>query len=155
MSPVSQIVYPTQTCRVHGQPGIILKFISFKSICCRVRSGHSLILPSTLPVRRSADLRSGTLPSGLLSRPGRRPVDGSGGRLVCRKGLASRRPKRMPTEVDGSETIHNIRNFGVFYPPGATPRLYGRQDARRHGTTVQYANVNMNCYAIYAAHECP
>ncbi len=53
----------------------------------------------------------------------------------------------MPTEVDGSETIHNLGNFGVFYPPGGTPRLYGTQDARRHGTTALYAKVNMNGYS--------
>jgi trimethylamine:corrinoid methyltransferase-like protein len=49
----------------------------------------------------------------------------------------------MPSEVDGSETIHNVGNLVAFYPPGGTPRLSDRQDARRHGTMVRYANVNM------------
>jgi hypothetical protein len=32
------------------------------------------------------------------------------------------------------------------YPPGGTPRLYGKQDARRYGNATERANVNLNCH---------
>jgi hypothetical protein len=34
---------------------------------------------------------------------------------------------------DGSEIVRAAGRFVAFYPPGGTPRLYGRQDARRYG----------------------
>jgi hypothetical protein len=77
-----------------------------------------LIRLPTVPIRWSADLRSGALPSSPLSWPGGRLAHGSGGRLVCRIGLASRRPGITPTKVDGSETIYNV---GAFYPSGGAP----------------------------------
>ena len=34
------------------------------------------------------------------------------------KGWRPRHPERMPTKVDGPETIHNVGNYETFYPPG-------------------------------------
>jgi hypothetical protein len=36
----------------------------------------------------------------------------------------------------------------AFYPPGGTPRLYGRQDARCYRKAAECANVNMNCHNL-------
>jgi len=57
---------------------------------------------------------------------------GGGGRLVCRRGLASRRPERTMADVCDSEMFQLGRWVQAFYPPGGTPRLYGRQDACRY-----------------------
>jgi hypothetical protein len=38
--------------------------------------------------------------------------------------------------------------FKCIFPPGGTPRLYGRQAARRHGKATECANANMNCHRI-------
>ena len=87
---------------------------------------------------------------------------GSGGRLVCRRGLASRRPERTMADAYDSETFQRGGWVQVFYPPGGTPRLYGRQDARppsavsllrrtgRYGKVTECANVNMNCHSVGA-----
>jgi hypothetical protein len=50
----------------------------------------------------------------------------------------------MADECD-SEMFQRSRWVQVFYPPGGTPRLYGRQDAHRYGKATECANVNMNC----------
>ncbi|MGD0744074.1 MAG: hypothetical protein ABSA45_02870 [Verrucomicrobiota bacterium] len=38
----------------------------------------------------------------------------------------------------------------VFYPPGGTPRLYGRQDARRHGKATELRQCELELpYKIF------
>ncbi|MGD0743897.1 MAG: hypothetical protein ABSA45_01970 [Verrucomicrobiota bacterium] len=46
----------------------------------------------------------------------------------------------------GSEMFQRGWWVQVLYPPGTTPRLHGRQDARRYGKATECANVNMNCH---------
>jgi hypothetical protein len=54
-----------------------------------------------------------------------------------------------------------VRGSRALYPPGGTPRLYGRQDARRYAKTAEStsgsgawlcewrcANFNMNCHGL-------
>ena len=61
-------------------------------------------------------------------------VRGSGRRLVCRRGLASRRPEGTMESLCGLEISQCGSLVRAFCPPGGTPRLYGRQDARRYAT---------------------
>ncbi|MGD0744100.1 MAG: hypothetical protein ABSA45_03000 [Verrucomicrobiota bacterium] len=51
----------------------------------------------------------------------------------------------MP-DVCGCEMFQRGSWVQAFYPPGGTPRLYGRQAARRHGNATACANVNLICY---------
>jgi hypothetical protein len=46
------------------------------------------------------------------------------------------------------EMFQRISWVQVFYPPGGTPRLHGRQDARRYGKATECANTNMNCHSF-------
>jgi hypothetical protein len=48
----------------------------------------------------------------------------------------------------GSEMFQRGSCVQAFYPPGGTPRLYGRQDARRYRKAAECANVNMNCQSL-------
>jgi arabinan endo-1,5-alpha-L-arabinosidase len=48
----------------------------------------------------------------------------------------------------GSEMFQRGSCVQAFYPPGGTPRLYGRQDARCYRKTAECANVNMNCHNL-------
>jgi len=82
-------------------------------------------------------------PNGTCVAKGYR--DGSGRRLVGHSGLASRRPERTLAEAGGSEIVHTVGKFVAFDSPGGTPRLYGRQDARRYGKVAQCPNVNRKC----------
>jgi len=41
-----------------------------------------------------------------------------------------------------SEIVDTVGQFVALYPPGGTPRLYGRQDARRYGTVARVPMLN-------------
>ncbi|MGD0744921.1 MAG: hypothetical protein ABSA45_07185 [Verrucomicrobiota bacterium] len=73
---------------------------------------------------------------------------GSGGRLVCRRGLASRRPARTMADACDSGRFQRGSWIQAFYSPGGTSRLYGRQDARRYGKARESANVGINCHGL-------
>src|SRR5262245_44304022 len=53
------------------------------------------------------------------------------GVLACRKGLASRRPDFAPL-LPATFEMREARRVRVLFPPGGTPRLYGRRDAHRY-----------------------
>ena len=57
---------------------------------------------------------------------------GSGGRPACRRGRhpAARTGVRIN---DGREMSCSVLAGRTVFPPGGTPRLYGRRDARRYG----------------------
>ena len=60
-----------------------------------------------------------------------RAADVATGVLACRGGRASRRPEKTMESGCSSETFqHHDRSFTD--PPGGTPQLHGRWDARRY-----------------------
>ena len=75
----------------------------------------------------------------------------SGGRLVCRGGRASRRPERTMEDMCGSEFFQAGWCGRGFSPPGGTPGLYGRQDARRHGKAAGVGQCQPKLLSVFGA----